>query len=107
VKDVVDELRAEGRPVGALAIRSFRPFPARELRRLLEWVDDVYVLDRALAPGTSAPLHADVAAALYGSFDVRLHGHVYGLGGRDLLPEHVRAVFDGTAPTFLGLSWDA
>lgn len=106
VKDVVDELRAEGRLVGALGVRSFRPFPATAVRRLLEWVDDVHVLDRALSPGGAAPLYAEVAAALYGSLDVRLHSHVYGLGGRDLLPEHVRAVYDGTAPNFLGLRWD-
>jgi pyruvate ferredoxin oxidoreductase alpha subunit len=106
VKDVVDELRADGRLVGAVVVRSFRPFPAEALRELLEWADDVHVLDRALSPGGASPLYADVAAAMYGSFDVRLHGHVYGLGGRDLLPDHVRAVFDGTAPDFVGLRWD-
>ncbi len=106
VKDVVDELRADGQKVGVLAIRSFRPFPRQAVRELLEWVDDVHVLDRALSPGAAAPLHAETAEALYGSLDVRLHGHVYGLGGRDLLPEHVRAVFDGTAPDYVGLQWD-
>ena len=107
VKDVVDELRADGRQVGALVIRSFRPFPHAELRELLEWVDDVHVLDRALSPGGAAPLHAEVSAALYGTLDVRLHGHVYGLGGRDLLPEHVHSVLDGTATEYVGLQWDA
>jgi pyruvate ferredoxin oxidoreductase alpha subunit len=106
VKDVVDELRNDGVRAGALAIRSFRPLPTSALRELLEWVDDVHVFDRALSPGATAPLHAEVAAALYGTLDVRLHGHVYGLGGRDLLPEHVRAVFAGTASDYLGLRWD-
>jgi pyruvate ferredoxin oxidoreductase alpha subunit len=76
------------------------------VREALEWVDDAHVLDRALAPGAAAPLHAEIAAALYGAFDVRLHSHVYGLGGRDLLPEHVRSVFAGTAGDYLGLRWD-
>jgi pyruvate ferredoxin oxidoreductase alpha subunit len=105
VKDVVDELRADGQRVGVLAVRSFRPFPSQAVREMLGWVDDVHVLDRALSPGGAAPLYGEIAAAVYGSFDVRLHGHVYGLGGRDLLPEHVRTVFDGTAPDYLGLQW--
>jgi pyruvate ferredoxin oxidoreductase alpha subunit len=106
IKDVVDEQRAEGYPVGLLALRTFRPFPTEAVREALEWVDDAHVLDRALAPGAAAPLHAEIAAALYGAFDVRLHSHVYGLGGRDLLPEHVRSVFAGTAGDYLGLRWD-
>jgi pyruvate ferredoxin oxidoreductase alpha subunit len=107
VKDVVDELRTGGRRVGVLAVRSFRPFPSEQVRELLEPLDDVYVLDRSASPGGVAPLYAEVASALCGSADVRMRGHVYGLGGRDLLPEHVRAVFDRTAADHLGLRWDA
>ena len=35
IKDVVDELREEGEPVGLLKIVSFRPFPAARDRRAL------------------------------------------------------------------------
>jgi len=106
VKDVVDELRAQEEEVGVLAIRSFRPFPRGEIRAALEWLDEAAVLDRALSPGAFAPLYAEIAAATYNT-DLHLRSHVYGLGGRDLLPEHIRAVFAGTAPDFPGLRWDA
>jgi pyruvate ferredoxin oxidoreductase alpha subunit len=106
VKDVVDELRGEGRHVGALVVRSFRPFPRAALRRALRGAGRVHVLDRALSPGAAPPLFADAAAALHGT-GVHLESHVYGLGGRDLLPEHVRAVFDGVASNYVGLRWDA
>jgi pyruvate ferredoxin oxidoreductase alpha subunit len=86
-KDVVDELRAEGQPVGLAVVRSFRPFPEQELRAALAGVRNVVVLDRALAPGARPPLYSDVAAAVDAW---SLAGFVYGLGGRDLLPEHVR-----------------
>ncbi len=102
VKDIVDELRDEGDPVGLLRIVSFRPFPAREAAALLEHADTVSVLDRADSPGGAAPLRAEVAAALYGSA-ARLDGHVYGLGGRDLHPEDVREIFSGCAPPYVGL----
>ena len=63
VKDVVDELRDRGQPVGLLRIGSFRPFPTeRRPRRAATRVADVAVLDRADSPGGAPPLFAEVAA---------------------------------------------
>ena len=68
VKDVVDELRDEGEAVGLLQIRSFRPFPAAAGRATRSRTSSVViVLDRADSPGGAPPLHAEVAAALYGA----------------------------------------
>ena len=105
VKDVVDDLRDEGEAVGLLEIVSFRPFPAEEIATALSEVGRVVVLDRADSPGSFPPLHAEVAAALYGS-RAELEGHVYGLGGRDLHPEEIRAVFAGGAPPHVGVRGD-
>jgi pyruvate ferredoxin oxidoreductase alpha subunit len=91
-KDVVDELRAEGEPVGLLQIRSFRPFPDAAVRAALRYATDVAVLDRADSPGGRPPLFAEVAAAVYGGPPV-VRSFVYGLGGRDLHPEDIRDVF--------------
>jgi pyruvate ferredoxin oxidoreductase alpha subunit len=102
VKDVVDELREEGEPVGLLKVASFRPFPADEIASALAHVANVAVLDRADSPGGTPALHAELAAALYGT-DVELAGHVYGLGGRDLHPSDVRGVFAGEAGAYIGL----
>jgi len=102
IKDVVDELRDEGDPVGLLKIVSFRPFPAERAAALLREVGSVIVLDRADSPGGAAPLHAELAAALYGS-GAELRGHVYGLGGRDLHPEDIRRIFAGEAERYVGL----
>jgi pyruvate ferredoxin oxidoreductase alpha subunit len=102
IKDVVDELRGEGVAVGLLQVHSFRPFPEGCIRVALEGVRSVAVLDRADSPGASAPLHAEIAAALYGGGPL-LESFVYGLGGRDIHPEDVREVFAGTAPHYVGL----
>jgi pyruvate ferredoxin oxidoreductase alpha subunit len=102
IKDVVDELREHGQRVGLLKIVSFRPFPSAEVAALLADVPSVIVLDRADSPGGAAPLHAELAAALYGSGS-ELSGHVYGLGGRDLHPEDVRRIFAGDADRYIGL----
>jgi pyruvate ferredoxin oxidoreductase alpha subunit len=106
VKDVVDELRAEGERVGLLQIRSFRPLPFAAIHEALQGVGHVAVLDRANSPGGPAPLYAEIAVALRGA-DVHLRSYVYGLGGRDLHPEGIRGVFEAASwdegPTFLGL----
>ena len=90
IKDAVDELDG----AGLLKLTAFRPFPSEQLARALDGVEHVIVLDRADSPGGTPPLHAEVAAALYGS-DSALRGHVYGLGGRDFHPADVRALFAG------------
>lgn len=102
IKDVVDELRAEGEKVGLLRLISYRPFPAEQIRKALASAKEVIVLDRSDAPGAVPSLHAEMAAALYGS-DAKLHAHVFGLGGREMVPDEARAVFAGEAPTHIGL----
>ena len=102
VKDVVDELREQGESAGAVKIGSFRPFPAAALRKALAGAESAIVIDRADSPGGAPPLFAEVAAALYGS-GVELESHVYGLGGRDLHPEDVHALFTGGQPRYVGV----
>jgi pyruvate ferredoxin oxidoreductase alpha subunit len=102
IKDVVDDLRDEGEPVGLLELRSFRPFPARTVAALTRNAHELIVLDRADSPGGAPPLAADVAFALAGR-GVAVRSHVYGLGGRDLHPEAVRDVFLGRAGRYVGV----
>ena len=102
VKDVVDELRDEHEAAGLLRLVSFRPFPSAAIAAALEGCASVAVLDRADSPGGTPPLHAELAAALYGS-DLELAGHVYGLGGRELHPPDVREIFRGAAAPYVGL----
>ena len=56
-KDAVDRLRAEGKKVGLLKIRVFRPFPAEEIAEALKNVKVIAVMDRCarlLKPGWSS-----------------------------------------------------
>jgi pyruvate ferredoxin oxidoreductase alpha subunit len=98
IKDVVDELPG----FGLLRVGAFRPFPVERVAEALAGVERVVVLDRADSPGGAPPLYAEVAAALYGS-GVRLEGHVYGLGGRELHPSDIREILVGDAPAYVGL----
>jgi len=104
VKDVVDELRAEGERVGLLEIRSFRPFPHARVDAALRCVETVAVLDRADSPGGRPPLFAEVAATLAGT-GAALESYVYGLGGRELHPPEIRELLTapGQLPSYVGM----
>lgn len=93
-KDVVDGLRDRGVKAGLLKIRLFRPFPYEEVARALKHLKAVCVMDRADSYGGYGPVFMEVSSALY---QVRerpaLINKIYGLGGRDYLPEHGEEVF--------------
>jgi pyruvate ferredoxin oxidoreductase alpha subunit len=116
VKDIVDQLRADGQRVGALKLRAFRPFPADQLAAQLAGKKAVAVLDRAISFGAaSAPLYSEITSALYArGARVPVATYVYGLGGREILPEHIERVYRdlaqvaaagsvGPEPQYLGL----
>src|SRR4029078_7907849 len=63
---VVDHLRAQGRPVGCVAVTSFRPFPATELAEALQQARTVGLVHRTDEPLAAAnPLTREIQAALY------------------------------------------
>lgn len=95
-KSVVDRLREEGKRVGLLKLRLFRPFPYDPLREALKGIKAVGVLDRSFSFGAKAPLFTEVRSAV---FDMErkpeLQSYVFGLGGRDLLEKDVEQAFTG------------
>lgn len=96
VKEAVDDLRQRGVRAGGLKLRVYRPFPARELVDVLGHLHAIAVLDRADAFGTSGgPVFGDVRSALYDlAIRPRVISYIYGLGGRDILPEDVHRVYE-------------
>ncbi len=97
IKSVVSCMREDGHKVGLLKIRLFRPFPMAALREALARVPVIGVMDRSLlfAGNLGGPLLSEFRSAFYDQ-DNRpgIHGLVYGLGGRDLRPEMIRAVYE-------------
>jgi len=96
VKTVVNELRAEGVKAGLLRIRSFRPLPVEGIVKALEKVRAVAVMDRSLSfGGHGGPVFHEVHHALY---DTHVHpyvvNYIYGLGGRDTSPSHIRKIYE-------------
>jgi pyruvate ferredoxin oxidoreductase alpha subunit len=93
---VVDSLREQGRNVGLVRLRLWRPFPLTELRRALKGVKNVIVFDRCLSyGGPGGPLCSEIKSALYALQDApRVVSFVGGLGGRDITPAQFEQMFD-------------
>jgi pyruvate ferredoxin oxidoreductase alpha subunit len=92
IREVVDEMRAEGIRVGSMKLRVFRPFPAAELAAALEHLKVLAVLDRSDSFGASGgPVFHEVRSALYETpRRPQAANFIYGLGGRDLSLEDGR-----------------
>ncbi len=94
-KDVVDKLREEGKKVGLLRIRVFRPFPYKEIAETLKHLKVVGAFDRMISPGAQgSPVYTELRSALYDySEKPKIIEFIYGLGGRDITPHHFEEVY--------------
>ena len=95
-KEAIQELRAQGKKVGLVKIRSIRPFPAEEIAEALKNVKTFAVMDKADSfNGHCGPMGAEVAAAMYanGVTAPKMVNYIYGLGGRDVRVESIQHVF--------------
>jgi pyruvate/2-oxoacid:ferredoxin oxidoreductase alpha subunit len=81
----VDQLRADGKRVGLLKVRAFRPFPAAEIRQAAGLVKALAVIDRDVIFGAGGALYREVQCALAeGGLARPVIGYIAGLGGRDV-----------------------
>ncbi len=90
VRDVVEEMRKEGKKVGLVKIRSFRPFPVEDLRKALKDVERIVVFERAVSFGHEGPVAMELKSALFGHSDAKVYSFAVGLGGRDIPKQLVR-----------------
>ncbi len=85
----VDKMRGEGRDVGLIRLRLWRPFPFAELRQAVKDADVLIVLDRAISfGGPGGAVGSEIKAALYNeSKKPKIVSFIGGLGGRDITAE--------------------
>ncbi|TKI03480.1 pyruvate:ferredoxin (flavodoxin) oxidoreductase [Martelella alba] len=100
IEEVVTTLNAQGEKTGVLSVHLYRPFSlAHFFASLPNTVKRLAVLDRTKEPGAQAePLCLDVTNAFYRRADAPLIvGGRYALGGKDVLPDDIAAVFENLA----------
>jgi pyruvate ferredoxin oxidoreductase alpha subunit len=93
IKDVIDGLREQSLAIGSISLVSYRPFPAKRLKRLAEGARRVIVIEKSLAVGIGGILSTDVRMALADT-GIPVRTVIAGLGGRaitrDSLADYLR-----------------
>ncbi len=97
-KDAVDEARLDGRRLGLVKIKTFRPFPVVQVAQALSKVRAIGVVDRAVNFGWNCgPVFQEVLAALYHlPLRVPAMSFIGGLAGADITVEHFSQAIDRT-----------
>jgi pyruvate ferredoxin oxidoreductase alpha subunit len=98
VKVAIRNLRKQGKKVGLIRLRWFRPFPYEQLARALSRAKAIGVIDRDYSFGSpfgSGVVANEVRAALYNAeHRPPLIGFICGLGGREVTLEDVNKAVD-------------
>jgi len=100
IEEAVNHLNANGRKVGLVKVRLFRPFSVKHMLRVIpKTVKKIAVLDRTKEPGSlGEPLYQDVCSAYFGTTNApKIVGGRYGLGSKEFSPAMAVAVFDSLA----------
>ncbi len=101
IEETIDYLTAQGKKVGLVKVRLYRPFSVDAfVDAIPSTVKKITVLDRTKEPGAlGEPLYLDVVAALKqaGKFtDVPVYTGRYGLGSKDCNPAQIIAVYNNS-----------
>ena len=92
----IDKMRDEGRDVGLVRLRLWRPFPFKEFREAVKGAEVLVTLDRSLSfGGPGGAVASEIKAALYDEKDKpRVVSFVGGLGGRDIHVSDFEAIIN-------------
>jgi len=91
----VDKLREEGKKVGVVLPRLFRPSQLEAFAKILKNAKAVVCMDRSAPGGQTGLVYNDIAAALFNTSSRPLLSNIiYGLGGRDISIESLKGIFN-------------
>jgi len=95
-KAVAKKLRSKGKKVAVIKPWLYRPFPMEDIIEAIEDLTALAVLDRACSFGApNGPLCSDIIATLCQyEKDLKVFNGIYGLGGRDITPFDIEAIFN-------------
>ncbi|MBI4301905.1 MAG: pyruvate ferredoxin oxidoreductase [Chloroflexi bacterium] len=112
MKVAADEMREQGKKVGVLKLRAYRPFPAEAIRRALRPGVKVAVVEKAISLGGLGITTGDLCSAFYNqTYRPYIRGFIAGLGGRDISPTSLKQIVnrmeaevEGGELEFIGLN---
>lgn len=95
VRQVVNELRNQGKRVGLVRIRYMRPFPKTEIARTLSGAKAIGVLEKDISFGFEGTVFTNVNSALMQTgISIPAINFIGGLGGDDITQAQVKDAFN-------------
>jgi len=86
-------LREQGKKIGLLKVRLFRPFPREAIQQALRGKKKIAIIDRNISVGSGGIFAQELRAALVHSADHPLtFSYIAGVGGTDVTPEVIEKV---------------
>ena len=76
---------------GLLKIKTYRPFPAKEVSQILLTAKNIAVIEKAISLGQAGPLFSDIQASLPNN-QLNIKNYIVGLGGRDITQKMIREI---------------
>lgn len=93
-KYVVDKMRADGKKVGLVKVVSFRPFPSKQLKAILDRKKVIGVFDRSVGFGSDGgPVWNETCSAMRNT-NCDIRSYIGGLGGRDITEKTILKIFE-------------
>jgi pyruvate ferredoxin oxidoreductase alpha subunit len=115
IKEALDQLREDGKRVGLVRIRCYRPFPIEDIWNVIQKAKAVGVMEADYSMGSQGAVAMDLKAGLYGRPGApQVMDFIAGLGGREVNVTTIRELvkkmeesmlegFHVTAPQWVGL----
>lgn len=97
IKDVIDSERERGNKVGLLKVVCFRPFPGEQIKKALDKVPYVGIVDKDISLGSTGALYSEIKSVL--GPGKKVSGFVAGLGGRDIRLSTIKGIIEDTRKT--------
>lgn len=81
----VDNLRKQGKRIGLVKLKSYRPFPSEEIQDIAKRVKAIGVIDRNISLGEGGIVYGSIRSALYDQAEKpKVLGYYAGLAGREV-----------------------
>ncbi len=100
IRHVIDEKNIKD--VGLVKIKSFRPFPIGEIKKALNGIKSIGVLEKNISPGLGGALCYEIRGL---TRKRSVSAFVGGLGGKDVKIEDILNIFDDVRKERRGLIW--
>lgn len=101
IREVVDELRREGKKVGLVKLRFFRPFPRAYFKGLSSRIKAIGIVDRDISFGYEGALGSEIRAAMSLSRQpFTAIDFIAGIAGRDITRNTIRQMYQSLENSF-------